>query len=128
MVVERAAARSPATMRKKTPGPSQLMELFLAVAGELGFASDRDVGALADVGPENVANWRSGAVREFKNQKFRAAVDNLMSQLRALRVQAHGFSKAAEAAITAAGGTVDVLPLPYRTGRPPVKGNQFTNR
>ena len=38
------------------------------------------------------------------------------------------FSKAAEAAITAAGGTVDVLPLPYRTGRPPVKGNQFTNR
>jgi large subunit ribosomal protein L15 len=47
---------------------------------------------------------------------------------RAVRVQAHGFSKAAEAAITAAGGTVDVLPLPYRTGRPPVKGNQFTNR
>jgi large subunit ribosomal protein L15 len=46
----------------------------------------------------------------------------------AVRVQAHGFSKAAEAAITAAGGTVDVLPLPYRTGRPPVKGNQFTNR
>ena len=47
---------------------------------------------------------------------------------RAVRVQAHGFSKAAEAAITAAGGTVDVLPLPYRTGRPPVQGNQFTNR
>ena len=47
---------------------------------------------------------------------------------RAVRVQAHRFSKAAEAAITAAGGTVDVLPLPYRTGRPPVKGNQFTNR
>src|SRR4051812_8292135 len=47
---------------------------------------------------------------------------------RAVRVQAHGFSKAAEAAITAAGGTVEVVPLPYRTGRPPVKGNQFTNR
>src|SRR5689334_3381772 len=47
---------------------------------------------------------------------------------RAVRVQAHAFSKGAEAAITAAGGTVDVLPLPYRTGRPPVKGNQFTNR
>jgi large subunit ribosomal protein L15 len=47
---------------------------------------------------------------------------------RAVRVQAHGFSKAAEAAIAAAGGTVEVLPLPYRTGRPPVKGNQFTNR
>src|SRR3954454_13633619 len=36
---------------------------------------------------------------------------------RAIRVQAHGFSKAAEAAITAAGGTVDVLPLPFRSGR-----------
>jgi large subunit ribosomal protein L15 len=47
---------------------------------------------------------------------------------RGVRVQAHRFSKAAEAAITAAGGTVEVLPLPYRTGRPPVKGNQFTNR
>ena len=47
---------------------------------------------------------------------------------RAVRVQAHAFSKAAEAAITGAGGTVDVLPLPYRSGRPPVKGNQFANR
>ena len=47
---------------------------------------------------------------------------------RPLHVSAHGFSKAAEAAIVAAGGTVAVLPSPYRTGRPPVKGNQFTNR
>jgi large subunit ribosomal protein L15 len=47
---------------------------------------------------------------------------------RAVRVSAHGFSKAAEAAITAAGGSVEVLPLPFGTGRPPAKGNQFTNR
>ncbi len=47
---------------------------------------------------------------------------------RKVRVRAHGFSKAAEAAITAAGGTVEVIPLPYKSGRPPVKGNQFTNR
>ena len=47
---------------------------------------------------------------------------------RAVRVQAHAFSKTAEAAITAAGGTVEVLPLPYGAGRPPVKGNQFANR
>ena len=43
-------------------------------------------------------------------------------------VSAHGVSKAAEAAITAAGGSVTVLPLPFKQGRPPVKGNQFTNR
>ena len=43
-------------------------------------------------------------------------------------VTAHGVSKAAEAAITAAGGSVSLLPLPFKQGRPPVKGNQFTNR
>jgi large subunit ribosomal protein L15 len=47
---------------------------------------------------------------------------------RAVTVRAHGFSKSAEAAITAAGGTVEVLPLPWGDRRPPAKGNQFTNR
>jgi hypothetical protein len=82
-------------MKKKPEAPSQLMELFLAVAGELGVTSDQDIAALADAGPENVANWRTGAVKEFKNQKFRAAVDNLTGKLRALRAQA-GSAAAAE--------------------------------
>jgi large subunit ribosomal protein L15 len=47
---------------------------------------------------------------------------------RAVTVRAHGFSKSAEAAITAAGGTVETLPLPWGDRRPPAKGNQFTNR
>jgi large subunit ribosomal protein L15 len=47
---------------------------------------------------------------------------------RKVQVEAHGFSRSAEQAITAAGGTVSVLPLPYVSGRPPAKGNQFTNR
>lgn len=47
---------------------------------------------------------------------------------RAVTVQAHAFSKSAEEAITAAGGTVERLPLPWGEGRPPAKGNQFTNR
>ena len=47
---------------------------------------------------------------------------------RAVTVKAHAFSKAAEAAITAAGGTVEVLPKPWGDRRPPVKGNQFANR
>ena len=46
----------------------------------------------------------------------------------AVKVTAHAVSKAAEAAITAAGGSVTLLPLPFKQGRPPVKGNQFTNR
>ena len=47
---------------------------------------------------------------------------------RAVTVKAHGFSKSAEAAITAAGGSVEVLPKPWGDRRPPAKGNQFTNR
>lgn len=46
---------------------------------------------------------------------------------RAVNVSAHGVSKAAEAAITAAGGTVTLLPPPHRV-RPAAQGNQFTNR
>ena len=46
----------------------------------------------------------------------------------AINVKAHKFSKSAEEAITAAGGTVEVLPLPWGDRRPPVQGNQFTNR
>jgi large subunit ribosomal protein L15 len=46
----------------------------------------------------------------------------------AVTVKAHAFSKSAEAAITAAGGTVETLPLPWGDRRPPAKGNQFTNR
>ena len=46
---------------------------------------------------------------------------------RPVQVTAHRFSKAAEQAILDAGGSVDLLPLPYAI-RPPAKGSQFTNR
>lgn len=75
-------------MTKKSTAPSQLMEMFLAVAEELGFQSDHDIATLADVGPESVANWRSGSVREFKKQKFVTALETLRGQLRALSAQA----------------------------------------
>ena len=47
---------------------------------------------------------------------------------RKVTVQAHAFSKSAEDAITAAGGSIDKLPLPWGDRRPPAKGNQHTNR
>lgn len=44
----------------------------------------------------------------------------------------HAISDAAAAAVTAAGGTVTLIELPFReegkAGRPAVKGNQFANR
>jgi large subunit ribosomal protein L15 len=45
-----------------------------------------------------------------------------------LIVKAHGFSKSAEAAITAAGGSIEVLPKPWGDRRPAAKGNHLTNR
>ena len=47
---------------------------------------------------------------------------------RKVNVSAHAFSKSAESAITAAGGSVSVLPPPFGNGRPPAKGNAHTNR
>ena len=47
---------------------------------------------------------------------------------RALRVRAHAFSRSAEQAITAAGGSVEVISPPFGHGRPAAKGNALTNR
>ena len=47
---------------------------------------------------------------------------------RPLRVRAHAFSRSAEEAITAAGGSVERIPSPFGQGRPPAKGNALTNR
>ena len=45
-----------------------------------------------------------------------------------VRVEAHAFSKSAEAAIAAAGGSITIVPLPFGHGRPPAQGNALTNR
>jgi large subunit ribosomal protein L15 len=47
---------------------------------------------------------------------------------RPVSVSAHAFSASAEAAITAAGGNVTVVPAPWGDRRPPAKGNHLTNR
>jgi len=47
---------------------------------------------------------------------------------RAITVEAHAFSASATAAITAAGGSVRVIDLPYGDRRPPVRGNALANR
>jgi large subunit ribosomal protein L15 len=47
---------------------------------------------------------------------------------RKVTVKAHAVSRSAEAAITAAGGTVELVALPWGDGRPPAKGNAHTNR
>ncbi len=46
---------------------------------------------------------------------------------RPVKVSAHAVSASAEAAITAAGGSVEKLPLPFKV-RPAAQGNALTNR
>jgi len=47
---------------------------------------------------------------------------------RALHVRAHAFSATARQAIESAGGTAEIIPLPFGHGRPPARGNALTNR
>lgn len=47
---------------------------------------------------------------------------------RAIKVSAHAFSKSAQGAIEAAGGSVEILPKPWGDRRPPAKGSAHTNR
>jgi large subunit ribosomal protein L15 len=47
---------------------------------------------------------------------------------RAVHVKAHAISRAAGQAITAAGGSVEILPPPFGHGRPAARGNALTNR
>ena len=47
---------------------------------------------------------------------------------RALQVKVHALSASARSAIEAAGGSVELLPMPFGHGRPPARGNALTNR
>ena len=47
---------------------------------------------------------------------------------RALRVEAHALSASARSAVESAGGTIQLIPLPFGHGRPPARGNALSNR
>jgi large subunit ribosomal protein L15 len=47
---------------------------------------------------------------------------------RALSVKVHATSASARSAIEGAGGSVEIIPLPFGHGRPPARGNALTNR
>lgn len=67
---------------------SQLLELFFSICADLGVESDRDVAALAGVSVENVANWRSGAVQEFKPYKLAGIKRALATRIAQLKDRA----------------------------------------
>ncbi len=83
-----------------------------------------EVGALglSDLGPEELVVAR--IVRKGALVKILGRGE----LSRPVRVRAHAFSATAEAAILAAGGSVERIPLPYASGRPPARGNALMNR
>jgi len=76
-------------MKKKEQTPSQVVDLLLHVAAELGATDAREIAAVADGTPENVANWRSGAVQELKTRTLDAVKRGLAARIRSLRERAH---------------------------------------
>ncbi|MFT7582080.1 MAG: putative SAM-dependent methyltransferase [Myxococcota bacterium] len=64
------------------------MDLFLSVSEALGFDRDRDIAGLAGVIGDNVDNWRSGAVQEFKRQTLNHAKASLTAYIARLRQRA----------------------------------------
>jgi large subunit ribosomal protein L15 len=83
---------------------------------------DLDALGTAEVTPQSLA--AAGLVRKGALVKVlgRGEVHSKLA------VSAHAFSASAEAAITAAGGSVERVPLPFGRGRPPARGNALTNR
>ncbi len=79
-------------------------------------------GAVPVVSPETLASL--GLVRKGSLVKVlgRGEIH------RAMHVKAHRFSGSAERAIVQAGGSIEVLALPFGHGRPPARGNALTNR
>lgn len=79
---------------------SQLMELFIHVAESLGLASDRDLAELGDATVENVVNWRTGAVQEFKAQKLKTIKTNLAEHIERLKAQTGATDRATDLRIS----------------------------
>lgn len=78
------------TQEKELPTPkgrsqSQLVDFLFVVAESLGLTSDREIATLADVSPENVANWRNGGVKEFKLQTLETLKTRVSQRVSALR-------------------------------------------
>jgi large subunit ribosomal protein L15 len=86
-----------------------------------------NVGALDALGAD-VVTVESLVVAGLVRPKGLVKILGQGSLSRPVRVSAHAFSKGAEAAITAAGGSVERVPLPFAHGRPPASGNALMNR
>ncbi len=77
-----------AVMPRKSLPPSQLLDLLLGIAKEVGLETDRELAQAIGVSTETVINWRTGAVQELKPQKLEAVKRALAARIAGLREQA----------------------------------------
>ena len=77
-----------APMARKSQPPSQLIELLLGIADDVGLSADKDLAQAAGVSPETVVNWRTGSVQELKPQKLDAVRRALSARIGVLQEQA----------------------------------------
>jgi len=85
---------------RKKDEPSQLIDLFLHVAAELGFTTDRDIAGLAECSVENVANWKAGSVHELKLGTLRTIKENLARHLGALSAESGLVSRGLDGSLS----------------------------
>ena len=113
-----------ATEEARVPDPERLIQAYNQSASTLNLLRAFTKGGFADLNQVHVWNQEFVATsREGRRYETIAAEIH-----RALRVQVHALSASARSAIEAAGGSVEILPLPFGHGRPPAKGNALTNR
>lgn len=99
---------------------SQLLDLAFHVAELFGATTDREIAELADVSPENVANWRAGTVQELKVRTLEALKAGLTARMATLREQVR---------VLEAGIQQGLVPLEIEEGSgPDALQRQFADR
>lgn len=86
---------------KKAGTPSQVVELLLHVARELGVGSDRELAELCGVSVDHLENWKSGASREMKAQTLASVKNGLSARLRMVHERARRADAAHDAGLIA---------------------------
>jgi large subunit ribosomal protein L15 len=109
-------------LHRRTPKGKGFKNPFRIEYHVVNLSTLESFGAGAEVSPETLRERGLVAKRGLVKILARGELT------KRLTVKAHGFSASAVRAIEAAGGTAETLPLPWPTGRPPVRGNALTNR
>jgi large subunit ribosomal protein L15 len=109
-------------LHRRTPKAKGFKNPFRIEYHVVNLSTLEEFGANTEVNPDTLR--RRGLVAKTGLVKVLARGE----LSKPLTVRAHAFSAAAAQAIEAAGGTIEKLPLPWPTGRPPARGNAHMNR